>query len=56
MGMALYVVRPGGNSRVYSMTWRAWHDIWYGLTDMEWYMAWPYGNGMGHGIVYGIAW
>ena len=24
---------------VYSMAWRAWHGILYGLTGMAWYMA-----------------
>ena len=36
---------------VYSMAWRVCHDIWYGLMGMAWYMVWPYGHGMGYGMV-----
>ena len=36
---------------VYSMAWRVCHDIWYSLMGMAWYMVWPNGHGMGHGMV-----
>ena len=36
---------------VYSMAWRVCHGIWYGLMGMAWYMVWPYGHGLGHGMV-----
>ena len=36
---------------VYSMAWRVWHGIWYGLTGIACYMVWPYRHGMGHGMV-----
>ena len=44
----------GGNNIVYSMARRVRHDILYGLMGLmriAWYMVWPYGHGMGHGMV-----
>ena len=55
---------------VYGMAWEgmtwymvllgySWHDIWYGLVGMTWYMLWPDGHMVwsgGHGMVYGMAW
>ena len=52
LGMAWYVVWPGGHGRTYGMAWRTWHGIWYGLADMALYMVCP----LGHGMVYGMAW
>ena len=37
---------------VCSMTWRAWHGIWYGLAVKGLCMVWP----GAHGMVYGMAW
>ena len=33
------------------MAYQVWHDIWYGLDCLAWYMVWP-GK---HGMVYGMA-
>ena len=67
--MALFMVWPGGHGMVFGMAWGVWHgiryylgrwhDIWYGLVGMTWYMLWPDAHMVltgGHGMVYGMAW
>ena len=41
-----------GLGKVYSMTWRAWHGIWYGLAGIAWCTVCPDGPRM----VYSTAW
>ena len=52
VGIAWYMVWPGGQRMVYGMACWAQHDIWYGLVTMAWYMLWP----GWHHMVYGMAW
>ena len=44
----MYMVWPGGHSKLYCIVQRACHDIWCGLADMAWHGKW-------YGLV-GIAW
>ena len=61
------MVWPDGHGMVFGMAWEGiacytvlpWHDIWYGLMGMAWYVLWPDGHMVWtdrHGMVYGMAW
>ena len=41
-----------GHGMVYSITWRAFHDLWYGLEDMAWYIVGPGGQSRIYGTTY----
>ena len=62
VGLAWYMVCPGGPGMVYGIAWRGmgWYMvwpggmtcIWYGLSGMALYMVWY----SGYGMIYGVTW